>query len=68
MEAGVVVMICVEKVRQLIDTSVNDTCHYIIVRCPSVTNPKGIYRCNLGSDRVISYQDTCNFTCSTSNW
>ena len=38
---------------------------YIIVHCPPLTNPNGLYRCNLGSDGVISYEDICNLECNT---
>ena len=38
---------------------------YIIVQCPSLTSPNGKYRCNLGSDGVISYEDICLLVCNT---
>ena len=38
---------------------------YIIVHCPSLTSPNGSYRCNLGSDGVISYEDICILVCNT---
>jgi len=37
-----------------------------IVPCPSLTDPKnGIMNCSLGDDRILSYKDTCSFTCNT---
>ena len=34
--------------------------------CPSLTNPNnGVHRCSLGDDRMLSYEDTCSFTCNT---
>ena len=31
-----------------------------------LTDPSnGVIRCLLGDDNVISYEDTCNFTCNT---
>ena len=34
--------------------------------CPSLTGPNnGMISCSLGNDEVPSYEDTCNFTCST---
>jgi len=38
---------------------------YIIVRCPPLTSPNGLYRCNLGSDGVTSYEDICVLVCNT---
>ena len=39
---------------------------YILVSCPSLSNPSnGTINCLLGNDRVLSYEDTCNFTCDT---
>jgi len=38
---------------------------YIIVQCPSLTSSIGTYRCNLGSDEVISYEDICGIVCKT---
>jgi len=38
---------------------------HILVQCPSLTNPNGSYRCNLGSDGVISYEDICQLLCNT---
>jgi len=37
---------------------------HIIVRCPPLTNPNGSYRCTLGSDGVISYEDICQLLCN----
>ena len=34
-----------------------------IVRCASSIN--GIINCSLGDDGVLSYEDTCSFTCNT---
>jgi len=38
---------------------------YIIVHCSLLTSPNGLYRCNLGSDGVTSYQDICHLVCNT---
>ena len=39
----------------------------LTVRCgPSPTNPdNGRFNCSLGDDGILSYEDTCNFTCNT---
>ena len=37
----------------------------MIVSCPSLHNPSnGIINCSLGDDGVVSYEDTCSFTCN----
>jgi len=37
---------------------------YDIVHCDNLTDPNnGMINCSLGSDGVLSYEDTCNFTC-----
>ena len=38
---------------------------YIIVQCPPLTSHNGSYRCILGSDREISYEDICQLVCNT---
>ena len=39
---------------------------YILVSCPSLTNPNnGMINCSLGDDKVPSYEDTCSYTCNT---
>ena len=60
-------MMCVEEVRMNVDTYVNDIImlHCILARCPSLTNSNGTYRCIRGSDRVLSYEDTCRLVCNT---
>ena len=65
MEAGVVVMLCVEKVVVL--KVIGTTIHFfLIVSCPTITNPSnGIINCSLGNDGLPSYEDTCSFTCNT---
>ena len=36
------------------------------VSCPSLTDPdNGVINCSLGDDEVLSYEDTCSFTCNT---
>ena len=36
-----------------------------LVQCSSLNNPNnGTISCSLGDDGVISYEDTCNFTCN----
>ena len=35
-----------------------------IVHCPSLTSLNGMYRCNLGSDGVTSYEDICHLICN----
>ena len=38
----------------------------ILVPCPSLTDPNnGMITCSLGDDGVLSYEDTCSFTCNT---
>ena len=38
--------------------------NFFIVTCPSFVHPtNGVVNCSLGDDRVLSYKDTCNFTC-----
>ena len=38
----------------------------IIVTCPSLTDPNnGTITCSFGDDGVLSYEDTCSFTCNT---
>jgi len=40
---------------------------YIVVSCPSLTDPKnGMMTCSLGDDGTPYYEDTCSFTCNTS--
>ena len=39
--------------------------HLIKAHCPSLTSHNGVYRCNLGSDRVLSYEDICLLVCIT---
>ena len=36
----------------------------ILAHCPPLTNSNGAYRCILGSDRVLSYEDTCHLVCN----
>ena len=37
-----------------------------IVNCPLLNMPNnGMINCSLGDDGVLSYEDTCSFTCNT---
>ena len=39
---------------------------FITVHCPSLTQPNnGMINCLLGDDGILSYEDTCSFTCNT---
>ena len=38
---------------------------YCIVKCPSITTDNGASNCSLGDDRILSYEDTCSFSCNT---
>ena len=36
-----------------------------LVPCSNLTKPEnGMMNCSLGDDRVLSYEDICNFTCN----
>ncbi|XP_065899234.1 uncharacterized protein [Dysidea avara] len=35
------------------------------IPCPSIDANNGTITCSLGDDGVLSYEDTCNFTCNT---
>ena len=36
------------------------------MRCPPLHDPNnGKISCSLGEDNVLSYEDTCSFTCNT---
>ena len=38
----------------------------LLVLCPPLTDPEnGTINCSLGDDGVLSYEDTCSFTCNT---
>ena len=38
----------------------------MVVSCSSLHNPNnGVMNCLLGDDEVLSYEDTCSFTCNT---
>ena len=40
--------------------------YILIVSCPPLTAPSnGTINCSLGDDGVLSYEDTCSFTCDT---
>ena len=40
--------------------------YIFLVTCPSLTDPSiGVINCLLGDDGVLSYEDTCSFTCNT---
>ena len=45
----------------------NDNVLYVLlVSCPSLDSPSnGTISCSLGDDGVLSYEDTCSFTCTT---
>ena len=44
----------------------NLLCFYILVSCPSLTDPSnGMISCSLGDDNIPSYEDICTFTCNT---
>ena len=57
---------CVEKVltfNLIIYTLVSNP---YTVSCPLLVGPKsGTINCSLGDDVVMSYEDTCSFTCNT---
>ena len=37
-----------------------------VVNCPNLTDViNGLINCSLGDDGVLSYEDTCSFTCNT---
>jgi len=37
-----------------------------LVTCPPLNDPdNGMINCSLGDDGVLSYEDTCSFTCNT---
>ena len=39
---------------------------FITVHCPNLTQPNnGMINCLLGDDGILSYEDTCSFTCNT---
>jgi len=41
-------------------------CIDLVVPCQPVTDPKnGVITCSLGDDGVLSYKDTCSYTCKT---
>ena len=42
----------------------HNTYHHL-VSCPVLPNPdNGMANCQLGDDNVLSYEDTCDFTCN----
>ena len=71
MGAGVVVKPFVKEVRikwvhtfnllQIIYCKFN----LFTVRCFNFTEFNGVINCSLGDDVVLSFEDTCNFTCNT---
>ena len=60
-------MLCVEEVLFMRRTLFLYFYNYFdIVSCLSLTNPNnGVHRCSLGDDGMLSYEDTCSFTCNT---
>ena len=39
---------------------------FSVVNCPLLSDLDiGMINCSLGDDGVLSYEDTCNFTCNT---
>ena len=41
-------------------------CNILLVSCPLLSEPSnGIMECSVENDRVLSYEDICNFTCDT---
>ena len=65
MGAGVVVMLCVEEVRNISITRLLYV-KIILVSCSQLNNPNnGTINCSLGDDGIPSYEDTCSFTCNT---
>ena len=41
-------------------------CFFLLVSCPLLDSPdKGMISCSLGDDGVLSYEDTCTYTCNT---
>ena len=46
--------------------SITATLIQLAVACPSLTDlNNGVTTCSLGDDGVLSYEDTCSFTCNT---
>ena len=60
-------MMCVEEVRMVfvfVAACFSNVFH--IVPCSSLTEPNnGTITCSLGDDGVLSYEDSCSFTCNT---
>ena len=41
-------------------------CFFLLVSCPLLDSPdNGMISCSLGGDGVLSYEDTCFYTCNT---
>ena len=41
-------------------------CFFLLVSCQSLDAPdNGMITCSLGDDGVLSYEDTCTYTCNT---
>ena len=38
---------------------------FCLVTCPSLSISNGTLNCTLGGDGVLSFGDTCSFTCAT---
>ena len=48
------------------DDNVTIMLSFLLVSCPSLTDPSnGMVSCSLGDDNVLSYEDTCSYTCVT---
>ena len=42
------------------------TLFLLIVTCPPLVEPaNGTVNCSLGDDGILSYEDTCSYTCTT---
>ena len=40
--------------------------HNYVVQCPGLTEPiNGMMSCSIANGQMLSYEDTCSFTCNT---
>ena len=66
MEVGVVIILLAEEVTSICVLSPANFISNFIVTCLSIVHPtNGVVDCSLGDDGVLSYEDTCSFTCNT---
>ena len=61
---GMVLRPCVEEV-SILYLSCGSLIEFYIVRCPPSNLNNGVISCFRGDDGILSYQDTCRFTCNT---